>query len=78
MKLTDASKIDAISFMPCTGFGNAGRLASLYADSMPIGAGAGETDEEAVLEALVDGGMTFDAAFDAVYTVLQQATITRD
>jgi hypothetical protein len=55
-----------IDFTPCTGWGSKGRTATLRdADGVAIAYGHGETDHEAVLEALIGEGMPFDAAFDA-------------
>jgi len=69
-----------IEFTPCTGFGNAGRTASIYlldGSATPF-YGHGETDEEAVLEALVGGGIEFDRASDLYGPVLRNAKqITR-
>lgn len=63
-----------ISFTPCTGFGDEGRAATLFdATGEVIGTGYGATDDEAVVEALMDAGMTFDAAFDARAAVMAAA-----
>lgn len=65
-----------IDFYPCTGFGSEGRTASLNINGK-ISTGHGATDEEAVLEALIDSGLSFDAAFDRVGATLADATINR-
>lgn len=63
--------IAQIMFAPCTGFGEVGRSATLMdCSGEVIGTGYGETNEEAVLEALMDTGMSFDDAFDTHYAVL--------
>jgi hypothetical protein len=57
--------LDRVQFAPCDGFGDEGRSATLLdAAGECIGGGYGATDDEAVLEALVDAGLSFDAAFD--------------
>lgn len=68
-----------IDFTPCTGFGATGRMAALRAScGAGICSGAGATDDEATLEALLDFGMAYDDAFDAVGQTLRAAAyITR-
>lgn len=67
-----------IEFTACTGFGTKGRTASIRTiegDMVDLNAyGHGETDSEAVLEALVSMSLDFDAAFDMFSSVLRQAT----
>ena len=54
-----------LKFAPCDGFGDAGRSATLLSDAGEcIGIGYGETDDEAVIEALVDAGLSWDDAFE--------------
>jgi hypothetical protein len=63
-----------ITFAPCTGFGDAGRSCLIrFTDGRPDALGAGETDEEAVCEALMDSGLDFGAAFDLVAETLKTA-----
>lgn len=65
--------ITKIEFHPCSGFGDAGRSACLYADGKDIGIGFGATDDEAVAEALADAGLDAELA-DAV---MRAAALTR-
>lgn len=61
----DVLAVRTLQFAPCDGFGDAGRSATLFnAAGEVVGAGYGETDDEAVIEALTDAGMSWDAAFD--------------
>ncbi len=61
----DVLAVRAIQFAPCDGFGDAGRSATLLDDAGEVvGTGYGETDDEAVIEALTDFGMSWDDAFD--------------
>lgn len=66
-----------IDFTGCEGFGTKGRTATIRTiegETVDINAyGHGETDTEAVLEALVAMGYTFDEAFDAAWTTIKQA-----
>jgi hypothetical protein len=68
-----------IEFTPCTGFGTVGRSANLLGGSGgSIGIGYGQTDNEAVLEALMHSGLSYDHAFDLVGETINQATIIRE
>lgn len=63
-----------ISFAPCTGFGDEGRSCTLTnEDGAFVGIGYGATDEEAVCEALMDSGLTFNVAFDKVGETINNA-----
>lgn len=76
-----------IDFSACEGFGSAGRAAYLEIEGVAYRpSGFGETDEEAVCEALCDYyenevGMAFDdaygRAFDQFADVLKSARICR-
>ena len=73
MHISDVTHID---FTPCDGFGSTGRTATLLDSSGAVLAfGHGEDDREAVLEALIGEGYTFDAAFHWHGTVLSRATL---
>jgi hypothetical protein len=72
-------QVTNIDFTPCTGFGAAGRSANLIdAKGNSIGVGYGATDEEAVLEALVASGLSFDQSFDLVSETIKNAYICRE
>jgi hypothetical protein len=72
-------QVKSIEFIPCTGFGSFGRSATLRdSDDAQIGIGYGATDEESVLEALIDLGASFDQAFNLVSKTISQAKIYRD
>lgn len=62
-----------IQFAPCTGFGDEGRSATLFdINYSVVGTGYGSTDDEAVIEALMDAGLSFDEAFDDHYGVMDR------
>ena len=72
-------KVRLIEFVPCAGFGSLGRSANLLnPKGLSLGIGYGANDEEAVLEALVASGLSFDQAFDLVGETIQQAQIYRE
>jgi hypothetical protein len=68
-----------IEFTPCTGFGAVGRSANLL-DGFggSIGIGYGATDNEAVLEALMASGLSYDHAFDLVGETIKQSQVSRE
>lgn len=70
--------IQTIHFAPCDGFGTEGRSATLMVSEFDsIGLGYGETDDEAVTEALIDSGLTFDQAFEARAALMASAKQVR-
>jgi hypothetical protein len=72
-------QIRSIEFIPCTGFGSFGRTAVLKGlNDAQIGVGHGATDEESVLEALMDSGASYDQAFNLVSKTISQAKIYRE
>jgi len=72
-------KVRLIEFVPCTGFGLVGRSANLLDPrGNSLGVGYGVTDEEAVLEALMASGLSYDHAFDLVGETIKQAQIYRE
>jgi hypothetical protein len=60
-------------FSSCTGFGSEGRMVVFRSTDKDICSGAGGTDDEAVLEALLDLGFSYDDAFDLVGITLHNA-----
>lgn len=74
-----------IDFAGCEGYGTKGRSATIRTIEGEVVTGKdasgrttyaygdGETDTEAVLEALVGLGYTFDQAFDAAWDTVKQA-----
>jgi hypothetical protein len=71
-------EIKTVYFSPCEGFGTEGRTASIYdASHKHLGDGHGETDSEAVVEALVAAGLDFDKAFDLHFDILKTAALRR-
>lgn len=70
------ASVVSIDFIPCDGFGAGGRTASLRNRSGEcIAFGHGADDREAVLEALIDAGFSFDAAFDSHGEMLKRTRL---
>ena len=69
--------MNKIVFTPCSGFGSQGRTACIQFQDGREFSGHGETDEEAVLEALINSGLSFSRAFDQFDTVLREAAVSR-
>ena len=69
-----------IEFNPCEGFGSEGRSATIWhIGSESWGFGVGATDEEAVLEAMLDAGVSFEVACDECDALIKSASkITRN
>ena len=66
----------SVDFIPCDGFGDGGRTATLRDGSGDcIAFGHGADDREAVLEALLDAGLSWNAAFDSHGDVLMRARL---
>lgn len=67
-----------IEFSPCTGFGANGVTAVLSHCGKAWGMGHGSTEDEAVLEAMIDAGVEYNKAFDNYGLVVANAyKITR-
>jgi hypothetical protein len=69
-----------IEFNPCEGFGSYGRSATIWHIGFESwGFGVGGTDEEAVLEAMLDAGVSFEVACDECDALIKSASkITRN
>lgn len=68
--------IKTITYTPCDFFGIVGVCATLNS-TVDGPCGYGETEDEALVEALMDSGLSFDAAFDAYGDVRDSAEIAR-
>lgn len=68
-----------LEFSPCDGFGQSGRTVTLFHCGAVYGSGHGGTDDEAVLEAMLNAGVDFTTALDQCGLVIATASkITRN